>query len=331
MIVTQTLLQQPLFKKGVILNFRDNEVEIRYLDQGCSIAIPPEYYEETNQLFKLLQIGGLSLKELAQACPELQEDIPDLLMDFERRGFLIETQSKIESHGVSGQQFYRELYRFLEYLKAQLPPSLFSQKMADGTITKEQLIGYALESYHVTHLCPMLLAPSLANYESATTQKILRDFYVSELHHDRLIENSLSSVGIKPEQLKKMQPLPMTFAVCSSLGVFAYQHPLTFKAALLLFEQDDKMFHELFKQQCHAKELPTEFYKPMLLHAGINEEGEHEDITRLLLAEISYVSPQEQLTVKKNMAILMESMVKRTHEILDYYGNSDNEIPRCFG
>lgn len=330
MSVTKVLFQQPLFQDRVFLKFQDSEVEIRYGEQGCSITIPPEYQEETVTLFRLLQIGGLSPEQLAQACPGIQEDIPELLMEFNHRGFLTETQREVKSHSLSGRQFYRELYRFLERLNLQFPPSLFSQKMADGTITKEQLIGYALESYHITHLCPRLLAPSLANYESTATQKLLRDFFVSELHHDRLIESSLNSVGIKPDQLERMQPLPMTFAACSSLGVFAYQHPLSFKAALLLFEQDDKTFYELFKQQCQAKELPAEFYNPILQHAGINEEGEHEDMTRLLLAEIPDVSPAEQLLVKKNMALLMESMVKRTQEILDYYGNVSNEIPRCF-
>lgn len=330
MSLTTVSLQQPIFKDRVLLKFQDSEVEIRYGEQGCSITVPPEYHQETVKLFRLLQIGGFSSEQLAQACPEIKEDIPELLTDFHRRGFLIETQRNVDSRGISGIQFYRELFRFIERLKRQFASSPFSQKMADGTITKEQLIGYALESYHITHLCPRLLAPSLANYESTATQKLLQNFFTSELHHDRLIENSLSSVGIKLPQLEKMQPLPMTFAICSSLGVFACQHPLSFKVALLLFEQDDKVFHQLFTQQCQAKELPAEFYKPMLLHAGINEEGEHEDITRVLLAEIPYVSPEEQLVVKKNMAILMESLVKRTHEILDYYGNSSNEIPRCF-
>ena len=53
-------------------------------------------------------------------------------------------------------------------------------------------------------------------------------------------------------------------------------------------------------------------------------------ITKILLAEIEYVSPEEQLLVKKNIAILMESMVLQTKAILDYYDNPDNPIPRCF-
>ncbi|MBW4641946.1 MAG: pyrroloquinoline quinone biosynthesis protein PqqC [Goleter apudmare HA4340-LM2] len=330
MSLTKVFFQHPQFKDQVFFQFQETEIEIHYRHQACSISVPSEDHESTVQLLRILQIGGFSLEQLGQAYPGIQEDIPELLAEFSRRGFLVESETEKNAMGMTGAQFYRELYRFINILKRQFPPSLYSQKMADGTITKEQLIGYALESYHVTHLCPRLLAPSLANYELSKTQKLLQEFFVSELHHDRLISNSLISVGITPDQLETMQPLPMTFAVCSSLGVFASQHPLSFKAALLLFEEDDKSFHELFTKACQAKDLPTNFYKPIQLHAGINEEGGHEEITRVLLAEIPYVSPEEQLLVKKNLRILMESMVLRTHEILDYYQDSNHIIPRCF-
>lgn len=330
MSLTQVLFQYPQFKDQVFFQFQETEIEIYYRNQACAISVPSEEHEAIVKLLKLLQIGGFSLEQLGQGCPGIQEDIPELLAEFGRRGFLIERETDNNSIGMTGAQFYRELYRFINILKRQFPPSLYSQRMADGTITKEQLIGYALESYHVTHLCPRLLAPSLANYESPKTQKLLQEFFVSELHHDRLISNSLMSVGITANQLETMQPLPMTFAVCSSLGVFASQHPLSFKAALLLFEEDDQSFHELFTKECQAKGLPSGFYKPIQLHAGINEEGGHDEITRVLLTEIPYVSPEEQLLVKKNLRILMESMVLRTHEILDYYQDSNNIIPRCF-
>ena len=330
MLLTKASLTQPLFKERVCFRFKDTEVEIFDRAQGCSITLEPEYKEAIIQLLRLLQIGGMTPEELERACPTIRENIPELLMEFERRNLLIETQRKVTSEVMSGRQFYQHLSRFLARLQQKFPPSPFSQKMAEGTITRNQLIGYALESYHVTHLCPRLLAPSIANYESPATQKLLQDFFASELHHDCLIENSLKSVGIQKEQLQQMQPLPMTFALCSTLGVLSRQHPLSYKSALMLFEQDDMNFQELFEQQCQVLDLPSEFYRPILLHASINEEGKHEDITEILLAEIEYVSPEEQLLVKKNLAILMESMVLRTREILDYYDNPNNPIPRCF-
>lgn len=326
----QQIFQQPQFINRVFFEFKDAEIIICDSTQTFSVSTPSEYYQEIVQLLRLLQTGGLSLEQLGEACPGIQEEIPELLANFDKRGLLIETQNEVASDAVSGSQFYRELWRFLERLKLQFASSPFFAKMADGTITKNQLIGYALESYHVTHLCPKLLAPALANYESNRVQKLLQEFFVSELHHDRLIEKSLESVGVKNEQIENMQPLPSTFAICSSLAIFAKQHPLSFKTALMLFEQDEPIFHEFFKKQSQVLELPEEFYQPILLHAGINEDGGHEDITGVLLAEIPYISPSEQLLVKKNMVNLMELIVLRSHEIIDYYGNQNSVIPRCF-
>ncbi|MGB3758669.1 MAG: pyrroloquinoline quinone biosynthesis protein PqqC [Rivularia sp. (in: cyanobacteria)] len=332
MTIAKNLLQKPRFKNQVFFEFKDIEIIINDSTQAISISAQQEYYQEIAQLLRLLQIGGLSLEQLGEFCPGIQEDIPDLLANFDSRSLLIETKNKAASAAMSGSQFYRELWRFLERLKLQFTssPSSFFAKMVDGTITKNQLIGYSLESYHVTHLCPKLLAPALAHYESNRVQKLLQEFFVSELHHDCLIDKSLKSVGIKDEQIQKMQPLPSTFAICSSLAMFAKQHPLSFKAALMLFEQDEPMFHEFFKKQSQTLELPEDFYKPILLHAGINEDGGHEDITGVLLAEIPYISPSKQLLVKKNMANLMELTVLRGQEIIDYYGNQNSVIPRCF-
>ncbi|MEM8807463.1 MAG: iron-containing redox enzyme family protein [Cyanobacteria bacterium P01_G01_bin.38] len=328
----QTLDAAPLLKDRVVLTFKDTEVEVRYGAQGFAIAVLPADRPEIDQLLKLLQAGGRSPAQLAQDCPGLQNQIPGLLSEFDHRGMLAqpESPSGLPNDCLTGRQFYQVLSRFLARLKRRFPPSPFSQQMADGTLSRQHLIGYALEAYHVTHLCPRLLAPALAKHASTTTRKLLQAFFVSELHHDRLIEKSLTSVGIPGAQLQHMQPLPMTFAVCASLGIFAQQHPLSFKAALMLFEEDEKIFYELFTQRCEALGMPADFYQPILLHAQINDEGAHDQITEVLMAEIPYVSLADQLLVKKNMALLMESMILRTYEILNYYGDSKNLIPRCF-
>ena len=330
MIFLQTSFKKPCFKNGVFLTFNLTDVRLHYQNQGCSIDIPPEAKTETIQFFQLLQKGGYSISQLQQFCPQFSEQIPEILSEFDRRQMLTESPSRLDSEWMSGSEFYQDLIHFLQRFYQYLPPSLYTQKMEAGTITRHQLIGYALESYHVTHLCPSLLAPALTKSESLKTRKLLQEFFASELYHDRLLENSLHSVGINSMQLEQMQPLPMTFAVCTALAVFAQQHPLSFKAALLLFELHDEPFHQLFKQSCDVVELPQEFYQPILLHAQINEDGNHEEITKTLLSEITAISPEEQLLVKKNMAFLVESMIKRTHEILEYYGNPDHPIPRCF-
>lgn len=220
---------------------------------------------------------------------------------------------------VRGQQFYPLLCDFLARLQQQFPPSPFLQGLIKGTLSRAQIVGYALESYQVTALCPRLLAPALGHNHSPQIQMILQEFFVSELYHDQLLEKALGSVGFTPSELQKRQPLPMTFGVCSTLGVLARQHPLSFYSALMLFEADDAGFYEPFVQQCQRLGLPEEFYRPILRHAHINETGNHDQMTQRLLAEVPYLSWEDQRWVKRNLAVLMESMVLRTHEILTHY------------
>lgn len=320
-------VERPRLREGVLLRFTETALEVRGQGQGVAIALAPEAQSEMQQFLNYLQVGGFSQAELAQATPGIGEQVAELLQTFGDRGWL---STAMPQRPLTGQQFYRELERFLTRFKQQFPASPMMQRMVEGTITREQLIGYSLESYHVTHLCPRLLAPALGQFETAATQTLLHEFFTSELHHDTLVENSLKSVGISLKQIHTMQPLPMTLAVCSSLGVFARRHSLSFKSALMLFEEDDKTFHQLFEQRCKDLELPPGFYRPILLHAHINEDGEHDQITKILLDDVAYVSAEEQQLVKRNLAVLLTSMVLRTHEILDYYGEPKHVIPRCF-
>ena len=100
-------------------------------------------------------------------------------------------------------------------------------------------------------------------------------------------------------------------------------------AALILFEQEDQ-FHQLFHEQCLKQNLPEEFYRPILLHSSINDEGHHQDVGGHIFDLLPYISWEDQQLVKRNMISLLEIFIARSQEIVEYYGNPHNIIPRCF-
>ena len=239
------------------------------------------------------------------------------------------TETKYEPQEVrSGSQFYRELRRLVDRARQKYSDGRFYRGLLDGSINRQQLIGYALEYYHVVKMCPALLAPSLSYYETKNTTRILQDFFVSELHHDKMLAKSLAAVDIDESMLDRLVPLPMTFSVCASLGNYARQHPLSFKSALFLFEESNNKFHEAFRQHCIEVGLPERFYKPLLDHAMINDDGDHGDISRSLLAEVLGVSAEEELTVSRHICILVESLAVMEQQIITYYGDAKNPFPR---
>ena len=105
---------------------------------------------------------------------------------------------------------------------------------------------------------------------------------------------------------------------------------LSFKAALFLFETPDTPFNEAFRDRCTEVGLPEEFWRPILLHATINDEYDHGDISAALLSEVACVSPEECIVVLKHLGILVETIVRQEAEIFSCYGQQKAIVPRIF-
>jgi hypothetical protein len=260
----------------------------------------------------------------------LDGGVAEVLSALDSLGLLTETSLPEPAGVVSGRQLYRELRRFADRLYDRVIEGRFHRAMTFGGITRNQLVGYALEYYHLVRQAPRVLAPALAKEEPGELPGLLQDFLASELHHDRMLETSLKAVGITREQLRRMQPLPATFALIASIGAYAAQNPLTFKAMLYLFEEPSPEFNEAFAEACQAEGLPDAFVRPILAHAQLNDEGDHGDISAQLLAEVPVVGPEEQHTVRKHLAIVIETLAQQEKEILEYYGRPDALVPRIF-
>ncbi len=329
MTVTTNFFQRPRLREAVALHTNVDSCVLSLRDQEYEIELAPETRDDSLRLLELLLHGGKSMGELSLELPRLAQELGHVFRDLDRFGLLTETAAA-PIYAERGSQFYRKLRRFIERARRKYSTRSYYGGLADGSLSREQLIGYALEYYHIVRMCPGLLAPALTYHESRKTLHILQEFFVSELHHDEMIESSLAAVGIERAALDRLVPLPMTFAVCSSLGVYARQHPLSFKASLFLFEEANNEFHAAYKKRCIEIGLPAAFYDPILDHASINDSGDHEQISAALFAEIASISTEEQKTVLRHVGILVESLVLMDGQITDYYGKPGSVIPRVF-
>jgi hypothetical protein len=322
------LFESPTFRSGVRLVFDTTGVECEYREQSCRIDFGSQ--PEARQLVELLAEGGCTRGELERRLPSLADAIPEVIRELDAQGLLTESRLPEPDDVVSGLQFYREARRVMERQHDRVMPGSFHRAMVEGTITREQLIGYALEYYHLVHLAPRLVASALAKEEPGRTSELLQDFFVSELHHDRMLEAALQAVSIEPWQLRRTQPLPATFSLCASLGAYSAQNPLTFKTMLYLFEESSPAFNAAFASACEALGLPAAFARPILAHAKLNDDGDHGDISATLLAEVPAVGPEERHTALKHLAIVVETLAIQEDQMLAYYARPDALIPRVF-
>jgi hypothetical protein len=323
-----SLFHRPRLRSGVVLINDENGVDCVYREQGCRIDTDSPV--ELLALLRDLRAGGASEEELAARHAGLADEVAAILSGLDTLGLLTETATPLPEGVVTGAQMYRELRRLADRHHDRVVSGPMYRAMQDGSITRQQLIGYALEYYHVVSAAPRLVAPALAKEEPSVVMQALRDFYVSELHHDRLIEQSLASVGIDREVLSQVEPLPMTFALCASLGAYAAQSPMSFKAVLHLFEEAASDFTRAFSAAAAAVGLPPEFVKPIVAHARLNDDQDHGNITATLLGAVPAVSAEEAVTVKKHLAILIETFAHQEDEMMAYYADADARVPRVF-
>lgn len=320
----------PKLRPGVAVSRSNGSLEVLYRDQGCTIDIGDLSRADVVRLLDLLKRGSHTPAELKERFTSLADQVDELLDELDRLGLLTEATLPTPTGQLTGRQFYRDLVRFTDRMKRRVAGSEYQQRLQANQVSRNQLIGYVLEYYHLVHRAPGLVAPALGHVDTPRTRELLQDFLISEMHHDRMLAESLRHVDIDEDTLGRCEPLSTTFILCATLGALAHQHPLSFKSILFLFEEPYEEFNTAFEQRAAAVGLPAGFTRPVLKHSRLNEEGEHDEITRSLLCEVAAVSPEEQLVVRKHVGITVESLVKLEHHILDYYGDPGNPVPRVF-
>jgi hypothetical protein len=296
----------------------------------CAFEFPAHQAAAVSRLLTQLENGGLTTGDLAAQSPEIAEQIPALLADFDRLRLLVESDPIPVDGTRSGTQLYREVLRIADRVAGRLAKSAFYTALRDGVATRQQLIGYGLEYYWIVKTAPGIIGPALAVAHSADERALIQDFLKSELGHDKFLGEALTSVGVTPEELEAHQPLPTTFTLGASLGVYARQHPISFKASLFLFERAQPAFIDAFDDRCRALGLPETFYLPLREHADLNSEYDHADISRSLMALEHAIDLENCVVVKRHVSLLVETLIQQEEQILTYYGQAHKRIPRIF-
>lgn len=315
--------RRPSLREGVTwTRTADNGSEFRYLDgrRFVEFEFDADRADRFHEFIETLASGKLGAPDLAAAFPGTPDEYAEMLEALDEQGMIIEGERTAEA-GMSGVTAYAFLRRHAEEVRATVHSPLI-EAMSDGTVTREQLIGYAVEYWQVTHLCPRALAPALARDDlGIEVWTKLMDFYQSERSHDRMLEKSLAAVGITRVQLLRTQPLPATAAVMASLGVYAYNFPVALIATLFPMEEPELDFLDLFRARCAELDLPEAFVKPIVAHSDVNEDEAHDAVSLDLLAEIPYLSTETVRECAKAVADVIEQRARIDAQIISWYGN----------
>ena len=318
MVERKLAFERPRLRPNVMIGWRNHTAALSYREQGCELDIPAEAETQARLLLELL-VSGARVGKLVSAAPLLADQLPDFLEELDRLGLLLETHIPFQAGNLCGEEFYYRLRLFASKVTASRARNIFHRALTSRSVSREQLIGYVIEYYHLVNHASRIIAPALSHADTKKTHIILSNFLASEMGHDRMLLEALNAVGIREEHVTYLMPLPATFALISALAVLAAQDPLSFKSMLFVFEEADARFGKAFEQRCKELDMPTAFFEPVLRHADLNDEYDHGDISRDLLSEVAVVTIEQQSVVKKHVAVVLESLVEMETEILEHY------------
>lgn len=313
--------RRPMLRPDAVWHQIVDGIEFVYLDgeRFVEFEVDAERRQPLYDFVELLADADRAGEALEPAFPGSGEELRQMLAVLDEQGMLVEGWCR-PAGGVTGLAAYAVLRRAADEARERVRSPLF-EALREGTATRTHLIGYAIEYWHVTHLCPRALAPVLARDDvGAGTWRKLMAFYLAERNHDRMLEKSLAAVGVTREQLLRSQPLPAVMALMAALGVYAYDFPLALIATLFPMEEPEPDFLELFVARCGELGMPEAFVRPIIDHSDVNEDESHDAVTLDLLADVAYVGDEELHECVKAVADVIEQRARLDREIVAWYG-----------
>lgn len=317
--------RRPRLRAGVGVDCAADHVRLDYGDQGCVIDILPDGADEAVRLMQAL-VTGADRARLAAVAPGFADGLDGLLSTLDGLG-LLDDADPGRVRGVSGVQAMRELRRFIAAAERRICTGSLAHAFAEGSASRAQVVGYAIEYHQIVRMGPRAVAPALAHAGPPARTRLMERFLADEVGHDRTLARALGAVGLDEDLLDDLVPLPESFALTATLGVLAAQDPVSFEALLFLFERPAATFHDLLVARARALDMPDGFWSPLVWHAGLNDDGGHGDISARLMALRDFVGAEQMLVVLKAAVQLLEGFDRLERRILHHYGPGDDVRP----
>lgn len=189
-----------------------------------------------------------------------------------------------------------------------------------------QLLGNAVEYYHVTLAAYDAVAPCLARLPGPL-RTIMAAFVLEEYRHDRILLRAAECFGLEERELVELVPLPYTAAVTNYLAFLGNTDPLSLLATLFILEgrPSDGLPYFGWLEQMGAPAAYVESHKE---HDRVNTNGRHGTISRQCFAQIERIEVADEARILACVLQLARFNQLRQHELVRYHDDPAMPCPR---
>ncbi|HDR7799694.1 TPA: iron-containing redox enzyme family protein [Bacillus tropicus] len=321
-------VQYPKLREGCEFTHNNNHIVLNY--RGDQFELYPENSVNIKEILTLLNQldGSKSIDELEVLNKKNGFDNTlKLIQVLDESCLLYEGLKKVFT-GKSGLEFIMELEDLNRIWDRKLGETKLSRLFYEGESSKELVIGWAFEYYHITKRAHDCITPAIAKGHGILRKKLI-EFLHEEYRHDKLLLKSLTSLGFTEQEVIDSIPTPYTAALSNALAKWAHTDLLTFMAVLFIMEGTDLDGEEYMNALTHY-EIDENFIRYQGVHGDINLEGDHGNVSREFYSIIDYISEEDQLRVKKNLLMFQQMRVRQEEVFLDMYQENKRSHPYLF-
>ena len=183
------------------------------------------------------------------------------------------------------------------------------------------IAGPFIEQYHVTCRFVEIIAPNLSRRLMAPLRAMMFRYFGEEVGHEALESTTCETLGITQAALDRAVPLPLHFAFVDLLTLVAHVDPVTSCASVMVIEgvfgEPPKMSLRLASV---ARTNPA-FSDLAGDHDELNEDLNHNSISRDAFEHIVAIPPATQARVMRRILFLLELNHRAWGGIADFYGS----------
>lgn len=307
-------LTKPKFKQGVQFLIGDKTSVFSYGDVSFDIDCNEAAAQQLERLCDNLTLG-FEMERIGEKFPEFKDHAVEIIKTLDRFGFTVEAAHVDVSQSISGKLFWEQIESASFRVKEKLNPKFYAYLKSEN-VTRDALIAYVIEYLHVVKAGPKIIAAALPHARHPNVENIMTRFFKSELGHEKMILDSLSAVGITEEMVSQELPSAEVFSLISTYQVLAAQDFLSFISLVFLLEDPADEFHAAFVDACRRVGMPEGFWKPIVQHAEINDDGDHGSISKELLFYVDALSFEEKNNVLKHLVNVLENIVALENRIM---------------
>jgi hypothetical protein len=184
--------------------------------------------------------------------------------------------------------------------------------------------GPFIEQYHVTRRFLEIIAPQLHTRFSPRLRQMFFQYYSEESGHEALESTTCESLGVSLETLSKIKPLPLHYAFVDMLTWLALNDPISSFASIMAIEGVYGEPPKMSMRLASAAEDKTSFNEVIKVHDDLNENLNHNSISRDLFEQIKSVNIKQQQQTIRRILFLIELNHRAWTDIEKFYGSQES-------